>query len=198
MRFWLFASLLGIVSAPCFAQLRPSRYGIKDNWSPRPFRSYELTLASLRPGKSKISRAISLNKSLGSPSEDNGTTVWFDRSACEKINFDADTHGLIESIRVSVHVFNGQKACASVSSDAGWKTGKGLSLRLPCLEATRIYGEPTSRSPSTKNGQPLELLYYAFDWAGPDVPQVMEVVCTAPKDGSRGQVVEITLAASSL
>lgn len=55
-----------------------------------------------------------------------------------------------------------------------------------------------SRSPSTKNGQPLELLYYAFDWAGPDVPQVLEVVCTAPKDGTPGRVVEITLAASSL
>jgi len=61
-----------------------------------------------------------------------------------------------------------------------------------------LYGEPDSVSPSTKNGQPLELLYYAFDWAGPDVPQVMEVVCSAPKDGNAGRVVEITLAASSL
>jgi len=41
-------------------------------------------------------------------------------------------------------------------------------------------------------------LYYAFDWAGPDVPQVMEVVCTAPKEGITGLVVEITLAANSL
>jgi hypothetical protein len=42
------------------------------------------------------------------------------------------------------------------------------------------------------------LLYYAFDWAGPDVPQVMEVLCTAQKDGEPGRVVEITLAAASL
>jgi hypothetical protein len=41
-------------------------------------------------------------------------------------------------------------------------------------------------------------MYYSFDWAGPKVPQVMEVVCTAPRDGSVGRVVEITLAASSL
>jgi len=61
-----------------------------------------------------------------------------------------------------------------------------------------LYGEPTSRSPGTKNGQPLELLYYAFDWAGPDAPQVMEVVCMVPKDGTPGRVVEITLAANSL
>ncbi len=62
----------------------------------------------------------------------------------------------------------------------------------------QLYGEPDSRSPSTKDGQRLELLYYAFDWAGPDVPQVMEVLCAAEKDGEPGQVVEITLAAASL
>ena len=62
----------------------------------------------------------------------------------------------------------------------------------------RLYGEPDSRSPSTKGGQRLELLYYAFDWAGPDVPQVMEVLCTVEKDGMPARVVEITLAASSL
>ena len=39
---------------------------------------------------------------------------------------------------------------------------------------------------------------YAFEWAGPDVPQVMEVLCTPEKDGKPGQVVEITLAAPIL
>jgi hypothetical protein len=41
-------------------------------------------------------------------------------------------------------------------------------------------------------------MYYAFDWAGPDVPQVMKVLCTRDKDGRRGPVIEITLAASGL
>ncbi|MBS1840842.1 MAG: hypothetical protein JST77_08330 [Acidobacteria bacterium] len=77
-------------------------------------------------------------------------------------------------------------------------TGSGLAVSDPAERVVLLYGEPTSRSPSTKNGQPLELLYYAFDWAGPDVPQVMEVVCTVPKDGTPGRVVEITLAAGSL
>ncbi len=77
-------------------------------------------------------------------------------------------------------------------------TGRGLSTFDSASKVIALYGNPDSRSPSTKNGQPLELLYYAFDWAGPDVPQVMEVVCTAPKDGSSGRVVEITLAAGSL
>jgi len=55
-----------------------------------------------------------------------------------------------------------------------------------------------SRSPSTKGGQQLELLYYAFDWAGPDVPQILAVLCTPEKDGKPGRVVEITLVAESL
>jgi hypothetical protein len=42
------------------------------------------------------------------------------------------------------------------------------------------------------------LLYYAFDWAAPDVPQMMEVLCTVEKDGKPGRVIEITLSASSL
>ncbi len=42
------------------------------------------------------------------------------------------------------------------------------------------------------------MFFYQFDWAGPDVPQVMEVLCTLEKDGKPGRVVEIMLAAGSL
>ena len=86
--------------------------------------------------------------------------------------------------------------CASGAAFT-FAAGKGLRIGDSKPRAVAIYGEPGSVSPSTKNGQPLELLYYAFDWAGHDVPQVMEVVCTAPKDGSTGRVVEITLAAGT-
>jgi hypothetical protein len=79
-----------------------------------------------------------------------------------------------------------------------WKTGLGLRVGDAAGKVAQLYGPPDSRSPSTRDGQPLELLYYAFDWAGPDVPQVMEVLCTREKDGKPGRVVEITLAAPSL
>ena len=79
-----------------------------------------------------------------------------------------------------------------------WTTGKGLVLGEPTTKVVQLYGAPDSRSPGTKDGQPLELWYYAFDWAGPDVPQVMEVLCTKEKDGEPGRVAEITLAAPSL
>jgi hypothetical protein len=45
-----------------------------------------------------------------------------------------------------------------------------------------------------KGSDKLELYLYTFDWAGPDVPQVMEVSC----DAATQTVAEITLAAASL
>lgn len=78
-----------------------------------------------------------------------------------------------------------------------WLSVSALALNDP-VSSVDIYGQPDSRSPSTRDGKQLELLYYAFDWAGPDVPQVMEVLCTTEKDGKPGRVVEITLAAPSL
>lgn len=198
MRFWLCASGAGLIVSSGLAQLPTKRYRIDDKYSPRPFRSNELTLGGLRPGIATKARATALNRIHGSPRSEDGSTVWFDEIVCEKMNVEFDAKGVIETVRLSANVFNGQKGCDSVAAGTRWRTGKGLFLKSACGDATRLYGEPTSRSPSTKNGQPLELLYYAFDWAGPDVPQVMEVVCTAPKDGSPGRVVEITLAASSL
>ena len=80
-----------------------------------------------------------------------------------------------------------------------WVSASALAL-LPAVGPlpVAIYGNADSRSPSTRDGQPLELLYYAFDGAGPEVPQVMQIVCTAEKDAKAGRVVQITLAASSL
>jgi hypothetical protein len=86
----------------------------------------------------------------------------------------------------------------SASGVSKWMTSEGMRLGNRTSRVLQLYGEPDSRSPSTKDGQRLELLYYAFDWAGPDVPQVMEVLCTEEKDGQPGRVVEITLAAASL
>lgn len=161
-------------------------------------RANELILAKLRPGTNTRAQAAAINKALGAPLKDDKSISWFDAGSCEKSHLDLDTKSLIQTIHLSIEVFEGMHNCNFVQAGGGWKTGRGLSLRTPCSEVSKLYGEPGSRSPSTKNGQPLELLYYAFDWAGPDVPQVMEVVCTAPKDGSTGRVVEITLAAGSL
>jgi hypothetical protein len=73
-------------------------------------------------------------------------------------------------------------------------TGHGLQLGDPCGRVAEIYGKPESKSPSVRGSEQLELWLYSFDWAGTDVPQVMEVSCSAFSK----QVVAITLAASSL
>jgi len=79
-----------------------------------------------------------------------------------------------------------------------WRTGHGLALTEMRERVIALYGQPDSRGPSTRQDEESEFLYYAFDWAGPDVPQGMTVMCILGKNGEAGRVVEITLAASSL
>ena len=73
-------------------------------------------------------------------------------------------------------------------------TGRGLQLGDPCDRVCEIYGKPESESPSVRGSEQLELSLHTFDWAGADVPQVMEVSC----DARSKKVVGITLAASTL
>ncbi len=61
-----------------------------------------------------------------------------------------------------------------------------------CERVVEIYGEPDSKGPSTQEGRELELLFYSFDWARPNVPQVVEGALAG------GRVVQITLAFPSL
>lgn len=159
-------------------------------------RSNELTLARLRPGHDASSRALRLYKAPIDASEDNGQRTWWNRCLAETLVIESDASDRIQTIRLSRAAWV-QSDC-SAAPPSPWKTGKGLRLSDFTRHVIELYGAPDSRSPSTKGGQQLELLYYAFDWAGPDVPQVMEVLCTPEKDGIPGRVVEITLAAPSL
>ena len=103
-------------------------------------------------------------------------------------------------MRFAWNSFRQLNASGTNSSGATWKwlTGHGLLIGSSCSRTFELYGQPGSRGPSTKDGQQLELLYYAFDWAGPDVPQVMAVLCTPGSSAKPGRVVEITLMAPSL
>jgi hypothetical protein len=111
---------------------------------------------------------------------------------------DYDAEKKVQVIRVIWLPEYEPTTCGPAAPLSSWKTGLGLRIYDSEQKLLRLYGEPDSKSPSTRDGQPLELMYYAFDWAGPDVPQVMEVLCTQQKDGQPGRVVEITLAAPSL
>ncbi len=160
-------------------------------------RANELTLAGLRPGKDNSARAVSLyKKPVANEGKGDSQISWSD--SCRKLflTIDFDSVKRIQVVRLAqAGWLTGDCAPSSPSS---WKTGNGLRIGDPVKKVAQIYGEPDSRSPSTKDGQPLELWYYAFDWAGAEVPQVMEVLCTKDADGTLGHVIEITLAAPSL
>jgi hypothetical protein len=157
----------------------------------------ERTLAGLRPGKDSIEHAVNLNRQFNKDDKPrDGEFVWFDHCRDASLTVDSDAARKIQEIRVAP--WGGSTADCAGMPPGPWKTGLGLRLADSTVKVTQLYGAPDSKSPSSKGGQQLELWYYAFDWAGPDVPQVMEVLCTADEGGKPGRVVEITLAAPSL
>ncbi len=157
----------------------------------------ELTLAGLRPGRDTLAKAAQMNKQFGEGKSLQGDQVaWFDPCRDVSLTVGSEKTEKIEEIRAAA--LGGSTAnCAGVPPGP-WKTGQGLRVGDATTRVIQLYGEPDSRSPSTKDGQPLELWYYAFDWAGPEVPQVMEVLCTKGAAGKPARVIEITLAAPSL
>jgi hypothetical protein len=54
-------------------------------------------------------------------------------------------------------------------------------------DAVGACDQSLSRSPSTSNGERLELLCYAFRWAARDVLQLMNLLCTAKRVASRAE-----------
>jgi hypothetical protein len=222
--FWALCLLAMIASAPTVA--RPFRGAARQKPTPKTTgakKANELTLAGLRPGRDTVAKAKTKFGTKNMSATD-GAIFW--NCGDWKMTLDLDAHTAVRTVIVSDSTFGKNRPQTPPSHEAKnipipcylqttstalsleraeglnlknlWTTGKGLALGDPVERLTSLYGEPDSRSPSTKDGQPLELWYYAFDWAGPDVPQVMEVVCTREKDGQVGRVVEITLAAPSL
>jgi hypothetical protein len=162
-------------------------------------RMNELTLAGLRPGRDTRGKAIQLyRKPIASTDSQNTQLSWASGCNLQTLTMDVDTDGKIQVIRATAADTKGAMLDCKSVQPTSWRTGNGLRIGDAASKVAELYGQPDSRSPSTKDGQPLELWYYAFDWAGADVPQVMEVLCTVEKNGSPGRVVEITLAAPSL
>jgi hypothetical protein len=117
----------------------------------------------------------------------------------EKLTIDVDRESKIQIVKLTWLPESEPTKCEPPPPlSALLRTGAGLGIYDTEQKISQLYGQPDSKSPSTRDGQPLELWYYAFDWAGPDVPQVMEILCTREKEGQPGRVVEITLAAPSL
>jgi hypothetical protein len=192
MRFWASASL-GLLATSAIGV--PARGPVQSKSYPR---HNETILARISPGRTSMARALTLWRNPAKNDEQNHSATW---QSCDgdALNVNLSEEGIIQSVWLSKMKARPFRACADALVMAPkFSTGLGLRLGDGAARVLRLYGEPDSRSPSTKDQQRLELLYYAFDWAGPDVPQMMEVLCTVEKDGKPGRVIEITLSASSL
>lgn len=200
---WLCASAVGVVlTGTVFAGMQAAQKEHVAN---------ELTLAGLRPGKdtfaiaekryrTKYLRAKDKEKDkLGDKSEDKSENIkeWLDDCRGRSLRLELDAKGVIQSVTISALApqdgdCNGK--AGDILNTRFWMTGRGLKLGDPRDRILELYGEPDSSGPSVKGTRELEMLFYAFDWAGSDVPQVMEVSC----ERSTGKVLEILLAFPSL
>lgn len=159
----------------------------------------ELTLAGLRPGRDKIIEPQKSFRELTLDPDSMDALVWGDICTHRQMRIELDADKKIQTITLT-YGYKPEimaKCLPSVGSPEVLKlvqTGNGLNLSDACGRVRQIYGKAESESPSVKGGEKLKLFFYSLDWAGTNVPQVMEVTCNP----ATNHVVEIMLAASSL
>jgi hypothetical protein len=197
MKFWLCASLFFAAAASAAvaadARLNPPGAG-----QAAARHINEVLLAGLRPGRDNLAVAEKRFKTKGIAEEPNsGSREWRDDCSGRSIRLEVDAKSVIQSITITTLGIQEGK-CSDRRPEfldpRYWLTGSGLRMGDSQDRVVSLYGDPNSSGPASKNGQELELMYYQFDWAGPDVPQVMEILCARDS----GRVAEITLAFPSL
>ena len=152
----------------------------------------------MQPGRDALSAAL---KRYSEKYSDRETAAnikrWFDPCTGRSLSLELDSRSMIQAITVSL-LIRQQGECADrrfgLVAVQAWVTGRGLRIGDNQDKIIQLYGEPTSSGPSVNGDHELEFMYYAFDWAGSDVPQVMEIHCAR----ETGRVVEMTLAFPTL
>ncbi len=158
----------------------------------------ETLLAGLRPGRDTFAVAEKRFKPRNLSEERYSSyKEWRDDCSGRTIRLEVDAKSVIQ--RVTITTLGPQTGkCTERRADfldpKNWVTGVGLRLGDSQDRVTGFYGEPNSSGPASKYGQDLALMFYQFNWAGSEVPQVMQVLCAR----DTGRVVEITLAFPSL
>ena len=166
-------------------------------------RQNELTLAGLRPGRDTLRTTTNVfgpnYRKLVQGADD--VVAWVDTVKHRIVRVELDKDGVIQSVTVSSidplidEPSDPKKRPDTPLPSIKLATGRGMRVAHSlCSEVQDTYGPPNSSGPSTQHGNDLLLLYYSFDWAGPKVPQVMEVSC----ERTTGRVMQITLAYPSL
>jgi hypothetical protein len=192
--FSLCASLAAFAAS---AAARPAP--VLQNVSPAPDAAVirhrnETLLAGLRPGRDTFAMAEKRFKAKNLAADPKSVSKeWRDDCSGRVIRLELDAKSVIQSVTITSLGSQAGK-CSERPPDfldqQNWLTGLGLHIGDSQDRIYGLYGEPNSSGPASKSGRELALLHYHFDWAGPDVPQVMEVWCAL----ETGRVVEITLA----
>ncbi len=198
-KYWLCLSLLPIVGvstagSPALAH----RMATQSAASHGQHVANELTLAGFRPGRDLVAIAEKRFKMKHIVEERvPGIVIWRDDCSGRAVRLEVDAKEVIQGVTVTTLAAK-TGSCGERPGDfldpKNWTTGRGLRIGDPQDRITELYGEPDSSGPALKNGLELDLLSYQFNWAGSDVPQVMEVLCAR----DTGRVLEITLAYPSL
>ena len=188
-KFWQLASLASLLMLA--VQAAPSVEASK--------RTNELSLAGLHPGHDRLASPQKIFRELDRDESVTDALLWGDICTHRELRVEVDANKIVQTITVDTDYKPEimAKCQAIVMAPSRLKllaSGQGLQLGDACSRMAEIYGKPESESPSARGSEQLELWLYSFDWAGSNVPQVMEVSCSV----SSKQVVSITLAASSL
>jgi hypothetical protein len=197
MKFWLSVSLALVAAGVALAMgAQDSPPGAGQAAAVR--HTNETLLAGLRPGRDTFAVAEKRFKVKNLSEEPNsGSKEWRDDCSGRSIRLEVDAKSVIQSVTITT-LGTQEGKCSDRRPDfldpRNWLTGLGLRMGDSQDRVVGLYGEPNSSGPASKNRQELELMYYQFDWAGSDVPQVMEILCAR----ETGRVVEITLAFPSL
>jgi len=192
MKFWLCVSLLlAAASAAAAAGARISPPGAGQSATRQ---TNETLLAGLRPGRDTFAVAEKRFKAKNlSETPNSESKEWRDNCSGRSIRLEVDAKSVIQSVTITT-LGTREGKCSDRRPDfldpRNWVTGLGLRMGDSQDRVVGLYGEPNSSGPASKNGQELDLMNYQFDWAGSDVPQVMEILCAR----DTGRVVEITLA----
>jgi hypothetical protein len=194
MRFWLCASTILSLGFAAWGSRGPQQSAAQ---SPN-HRGYETILAGLRPGHDSVVIAEKRFKTKNLAEEPNSASrEWRDDCSGRSIRLELNAKSVIQSVTITT-LGSQEGKCGERRPEfldpKNWVTGLGLRIGDSQDRVVGLYGEPNSSGPASKNGQELALMYYQFDWAGADVPQVMEILCAR----DTGRVVEITLAFPSL
>jgi hypothetical protein len=190
MRFWLCASVLALAASPGNSGQKPKKGGHGAN---------ELSLSAIQPGRDKLA---GVEKNLGErlhalPTDSSNARSWVETCTGRRLTLEVDKAGVIQTVYISMPKIAPTDKCKDpkdAQTAQFWTTGQGLHLDEKIERVIGIYGQPNSSGPSVMQGRELELLFYMFDWAGSEVPQVLEISC----EKSTGCVVELMLAFPSL